>query len=95
MALMTSLDAEARSRFAADHPEWALDREEISRTVQLDGFPAAVAFVVQVAFLAEAADHHPDIDIRWNKVTLRLTTHSAGALTSKDTALAEKISALA
>ena len=66
----------------------------MTRTFAHEDFQAAVAFVVRVGFLAEAADHHPDIDIRWNKVTLVLSTHSEGALTEKDTALAAQIDAL-
>jgi 4a-hydroxytetrahydrobiopterin dehydratase len=53
-----------------------------------------MGFVVRVALLAEPANHHPDIDIRWNKVTIALTTHSEGALTEKDITLASKIEAL-
>lgn len=67
---------------------WVRRGEEIVKTYKLPGFPAAIAFVTQVAFLAEAADHHPDIDIRYNKVTLALTTHDSGGLTEKDFALA-------
>jgi 4a-hydroxytetrahydrobiopterin dehydratase len=48
----------------------------------------AIAFVNKVAALAEASDHHPDIDIRWNKVTLKLSTHSEGGLTGKDFSMA-------
>ena len=51
----------------------------------------AIAFVTQVGFLAEAANHHPDIDIRWRKVTLVLTTHDAGGLSAKDFDLAAQI----
>ena len=60
----------------------------ISRTFQFEDFPAAMKFVDAVAEIAEAAWHHPDIDIRWNKVTLALTTHDAGGLTRKDFELA-------
>jgi 4a-hydroxytetrahydrobiopterin dehydratase len=67
---------------------WARRGDEIVKTFKLPSFPAAVAFVTHVAFLAEAAAHHPDIDIRWNKVTLALTTHDAGGLSAKDFALA-------
>ena len=67
---------------------WARRGDEIVMTYKLPSFPAAVAFVTHVAFLAEAAGHHPDIDIRYNKVTLALTTHDAGGLTEKDFALA-------
>ena len=83
-----------RTEFAASHPEWTIEGESISRTFVLDDFQAAVAFVIRVAFLAEAADHHPDIDIRWNKVALVLSTHDEGALTEKDTSLAEAIDRL-
>ena len=80
-----------RTEWGAAHPDWAMEGESITRTVVLPDFQAAVAFVVRVAFLAEAADHHPDIDIRWNKVTLVLSTHDEAALTEKDTSLAEAI----
>lgn len=64
------------------------------KEVTLADFAAALAFVNAVGELAEGAGHHPDIDIRWNTVTLRLTTHSVGHLTEKDFALAEKIESL-
>lgn len=70
---------------------WRRSGAAIHKTYQLASFPAAVAFVTQVAFLAEAAAHHPDIDIRWRKVTLTLTTHDAGGLSAKDLALAAQI----
>lgn len=69
---------------------WSRKGDMIVKTFKLPGFPAAIAFVTHVAFLAEAANHHPDIDIRWNKVTLALSTHDAGGLTDKDFDLAEK-----
>lgn len=67
---------------------WTRRGDEIVKTYKLPSFPAAVAFVTHVGFLAEAAGHHPDIDIRYNRVTLALTTHDAGGLTDKDLALA-------
>ncbi|NJN16314.1 MAG: 4a-hydroxytetrahydrobiopterin dehydratase [Oscillochloris sp.] len=67
---------------------WIRRGDEIVRSYKLASFPAAIAFVTQVGFLAEAAAHHPDIDIRYNQVTLALTTHDAGGLTEKDFALA-------
>ena len=72
-------------------PGWAYEHGEIVKIFTFDGFPEALEFVNAVADEAEAADHHPDIDIRWNKVTLRLSTHSAGGVTEKDTALAKTI----
>jgi 4a-hydroxytetrahydrobiopterin dehydratase len=74
---------------------WNRDGAEIRRQFTFRDFVAAMAFVNAVALRAEAANHHPDIDIRWNKVLLRLSTHSAGGLTDADFALAEKINALA
>ena len=69
-------------------PDWRLRRSLLTRTFLFKDFPAAIRFVSKVAKLAEAAWHHPDIDIRWNRVTLSLTTHDAGGLTRKDFALA-------
>jgi len=75
-------------------PEWKLSGNAIARTYQFKDFPGAIVFVNAVAELAEQAWHHPDIDIRWNKVTLILTTHDAGGLTEKDFDLAEKFDRL-
>ncbi len=82
------LSDDDRVRFLADHTDWLLAGEAITRTFVFGGFPEAIAFVTECSFAAEAADHHPDIDIRWNKVTVNLTTHSVEALTAKDTDLA-------
>lgn len=76
-------------------PEWERRGDIISRTYTFKDFPAAMAFVNAVADLAEQAQHHPDVDIRWNKVTLALTTHDAGGLTGKDFALARECDAQA
>jgi 4a-hydroxytetrahydrobiopterin dehydratase len=73
----------------ASIPDWSRNGDVISRTYQFKDFPAAIKFVDVVAGAAEHAWHHPDIDIRWNKVTLVLTTHSSGGLTEKDFALAK------
>jgi 4a-hydroxytetrahydrobiopterin dehydratase len=75
-------------------PQWQFDDGKISRTYEFKDFPAAIKFVEVVAALAEQAWHHPDIDIRWNKVTLTLTTHDAGGLTEKDFSLAQKFDKL-
>lgn len=77
--------------FLADHVEWTRDGESISRVFGFADFNEAMGFVNRVALAAEVADHHPDIDIRWNHVTLTLTTHSEGALTSKDLSLAATV----
>jgi 4a-hydroxytetrahydrobiopterin dehydratase len=78
----------------AESPGWALENGEITRTFERRDFTGAMLFTGAVAFLAEEANHHPDILIRWNKVTLTLSTHSAGGLTAADFALARRIAAL-
>jgi 4a-hydroxytetrahydrobiopterin dehydratase len=73
---------------------WQRDGDELVKRVKRRGFSGALDYVNQVGALAEAADHHPDIDIRWGTVTLRLSTHSAGGLTERDLALAAALDAL-
>lgn len=76
-------------------PAWKRTGKTIARMFEFEDFPAALKFVNAVAKAAEKAGHHPDIDIRWDKVTLRLTTHDAGGLTAKDFALAARCDQLA
>jgi 4a-hydroxytetrahydrobiopterin dehydratase len=73
---------------------WSIDGKEIKKLVELTDFVHAMGFVNSVALLAEKHNHHPDIDIRWNKVHLALSTHSAGGLTELDFKLAAAIDAL-
>lgn len=73
---------------------WDVIDGHLVRTVQATDFPSAIAWVVAIADLAESMDHHPDIDIRWRTLTLRLRTHSADALTNLDVDLAEAINAV-
>lgn len=73
---------------------WTLDGGQIRKTIEAKDFVRAMGFVNSVALLAERQNHHPDIDIRWNKVTLVLSTHSAGGLTDNDFTLAGRIDAL-
>lgn len=70
---------------------WTRDGDSIVRTAELASFPAAIEAVRRVAEIAEARDHHPDIDIRWRTVTFRCSTHSAGGITGKDVELAHEI----
>jgi 4a-hydroxytetrahydrobiopterin dehydratase len=70
---------------------WAREGDALVRTAQLPSFPAAIAVVDRVADIAERADHHPDIDIRWRTLTFRCSTHSAGGITDLDIALATAI----
>lgn len=84
----TLLAPEALQSFLAQHPEWKHEGGMIRRTYEAPSFLAGISFVEKVAQAAEKADHHPDIDIRWRKVTLALVTHDAGGLTFRDTGLA-------
>jgi 4a-hydroxytetrahydrobiopterin dehydratase len=85
-------DAQIEERLQGS--QWRRDGDAIVRDYELADFVAAIELVDRVAELAEAANHHPDIDIRWDTVTLRLSTHSAGGLTENDLALAGQIDAL-
>jgi 4a-hydroxytetrahydrobiopterin dehydratase len=76
-------------------PGWERRDDEIEKVYELPSFPDAVAFVTRVGFLAEKADHHPDLDIRWRKVRVALSTHSEGGITDKDLALAGEIEGVA
>ena len=74
---------------------WRLEGNEIARTLKFDDFKSAIEFVNQVADLAEAMDHHPDIYVYgWNNVRLSVTTHDQGGLTERDFTLAERINSL-
>ena len=73
---------------------WKRAGETLTRTVKKKDFVHAMGFVQEVALLAETMNHHPDIDIRWNTVTLVLTTHSMGGITALDLELARKINTL-
>jgi 4a-hydroxytetrahydrobiopterin dehydratase len=90
----TLLSPEALQQFLRAHPAWRVEEGMLQRTYELPTFLDGIAFVERVAQAAEEADHHPDIDIRWRKVTLRLVTHDANGLTSRDTALAARADAL-
>lgn len=91
---MSVLNSEQRADLSDRLADWTVDGEALRRTFVLGDFTEAMGFVTRVAILAEKANHHPDIDIRWNKVTLVLTTHDAGGLTDNDVSLAEKIDRL-
>ncbi len=75
-------------------PEWDLENNSIVRMMEFDEFMEAIDFVNAVAEIAEEAGHHPDIDIRWCTITVRLTTHDVGGLTEADLDVAKKIDTL-
>lgn len=92
MAYDRTLLTEAELKeFLFMHPQWRVEDKELIRTYELPTFREAIAFVGRVADAAEREDHHPDIDIRYRRVTLRLSTHDAGGLTFRD----PKVAALA
>jgi 4a-hydroxytetrahydrobiopterin dehydratase len=75
--------------------EWTEQDAALTREFELASFPAAISFVDRLAELAESENHHPDIDIRYRRVTVRWTTHSEGGITEKDREMAELTSRLA
>jgi 4a-hydroxytetrahydrobiopterin dehydratase len=75
-------------------PEWEQDKKHIERLFEFDDFTGAIDFVNQVAEIAEEEEHHPDIDVRYNKVRIGLSTHSEGGVTDLDFELAERIETL-
>lgn len=87
---MTKLSEDEIKTSLAELPEWTELEGEIQRTYQFADFAEAMKFVNRVAEQAERSQHHPDILIRYNKVTLTLSTHDAGGITAKDFELARK-----
>lgn len=88
---MTRMEEAEVARRLAALPGWERRGDEIRRTFAFADFKEALAFVNRVGALAEQLDHHPDIDIRYSRVTLALTTHDAGGLTARDFELASRI----
>ncbi len=92
---MATLSDQEIAAALAELPGWELEGGQITKQYRLDGFPGAVVFVVRMSYAAEAADHHPDLDIRYDKVRVTLSTHSEGGVTAKDVDLARTIEGLA
>lgn len=88
---MDKLSTEAVERRMADFSEWALNGDSLQRTFGFDDFAGAMSFVNSVAELAERLQHHPAIMIRYNKVTLTLTTHDVGGLSERDFTFAREV----
>jgi 4a-hydroxytetrahydrobiopterin dehydratase len=89
--MTTLLDDERVAAALEGLTGWQRDGDAIVRTAKLPTFPAAIEAVRAVAEIAEAHNHHPDIDIRWRTVTFRCSTHSAGGITQLDIELASQI----
>lgn len=81
---MAKLSQEEIDRRVGKLEGWAVDGDAIRKKFVFESFPDAIAFVVRLAFEAEGADHHPDIQINYKRVTLTYSTHSEGGLTQKD-----------
>src|SRR3954470_17172955 len=75
-------------------PGWTRDGDALTKTFQFKKFADGIAFVQRVAVAADAADHHPDIDIRYTKIRIALSTHDAGGITAADVKLAREIERL-
>jgi 4a-hydroxytetrahydrobiopterin dehydratase len=88
MDVLSDADVQAALAYL---PGWGRIANEIEKIFECASFADAIAFVVRIGFLAERANHHPDIDVRWRKVRVALTTHDSGGLTAKDIELAGAI----
>ena len=89
------LDAAEIKTYLKKVPEWESDKKKIERTFEFEDFSGSIEFVNLVAEIAEEQEHHPDIDVRDNKVVLSIYTHSKNGLTELDFQLAERIDTLA
>ena len=89
------LSRAAIARWLGDTTGWKGEENALAKEFRFPTFPAAIAFVNRVAELAEEAQHHPDIDVRYDRVRLRLSSHDAGGVTQRDMALAENIERVA
>jgi len=85
------IDAEEIESWMKKVPEWDFEEASITRTIEVDGFMDGIELVNDIAEVAEEENHHPDIDIRWGRIVLTLTTHDEGGLTEEDFALARRL----
>jgi 4a-hydroxytetrahydrobiopterin dehydratase len=92
--MKTTLSQDQLQELLKSEPNWKLADGALTREWTLPDFVAAMAFVNQIATLAEAAGHHPDIDIRYNRVRLALISHDAGGITERDANMAKRISGI-
>ena len=92
MALLSDIEIQRELNSLAG---WSRKGNEIVKTFQFDGFPAAIAFVQSIVPIAEGMNHHPDIDVRYNRVIVKLSTHDQGGITKRDLSQARKIEELA
>jgi 4a-hydroxytetrahydrobiopterin dehydratase len=93
--LATIPEDKVEARLQRDLPGWTLEKGWIRRKFTTDGWPTTLMLVNAIGFLAEAAFHHPDLEVTWGKLWVKLQTHSAGGITERDFALAIEIEKLA
>ena len=89
--MSAKLDADAIEDWLKDRDGWKHRGDALEKNFSFDSFRSSIVFVNRIATLADSADHHPDIDIRYDKVKLTLSTHDAGGITEKDLELARSI----
>lgn len=88
------LDDTALQSILASLPDWEHHAGWLTRTYRTDGWRTSILIVNAISFLAEAADHHPDIELHWGSVVVRLQTHTASGVTAKDATLAAQVEQL-
>ncbi len=93
--LPTIPDDKVTARLKEELPGWHLENGWIRRKYGTDGWPTTLMLVNAIGFLSEAAYHHPDLEVTWGKIWVKLKTHSAGGITERDFALAKEIERLA
>jgi 4a-hydroxytetrahydrobiopterin dehydratase len=87
-------EGEIKSKLTGELSGWTVEANYLKRVYQTDGWPTTLMAVNAIAFLAEAANHHPDLTVSWSKVGVSLQSHSAGGITAMDLELAKKIEAI-
>lgn len=86
---------EIGDRLRSELPGWEYEDGAIGREFRTDGWPTTVLLVNAIGFFAEAADHHPDLEVGFNRLVVRFVTHHAGGVTDKDFAMARQVEAIA
>ena len=92
---MATLSDDEIQAALSELPGWEGAGGALTKEYRLGGFPGAVAFIVRLSYEAEAANHHPDLDIRYDKVRVTLSTHSEGGVTARDVDLARVVEEIA
>jgi 4a-hydroxytetrahydrobiopterin dehydratase len=88
-------DAVIQQRLPRELPGWTLENGWLRRKISTDGWPTTLMLVNAIGFLSEAAYHHPDLEVTWGKIWVKLKTHASGGVTERDFALAREIERLA